>query len=78
MLFKDPREIPLFYCKFFRTCQNSFKTGFNDWKHASECIVSHERSLNHSNSIRIFLKRSTKKDRTDAKSLEVLRMNSNI
>ena len=32
---------------------------------------SHERSSNHSNSIRIFLQRSTKKARIDVKSLEV-------
>ena len=34
-------------------------------------IGSHERSLNHSSSIKIFLQRSTKKDRIDTQSLEV-------
>ena len=69
--FKDPRESLLFLFQVFGTGQNSFITGFNDWKHTSEYIGSHERSSNHCSSIRIFLQGSTKKDRTDAKFLEV-------
>ena len=46
-------------------------TGFNDWKHASEYIGSHERSPNHSSSIKIFLQRSTNKDQIDARLIEV-------
>ena len=68
---KTPGKFYFFYCKLFGTDQNSFITGFNDWKHASEYIGSHERSPNDNNSIRIFPQRSTKKDRMDAKSPEV-------
>ena len=47
------------------------RTGLNDWKHASEYIGSYERSPTNSNSLRIFLQRSTNKDGADAESLEV-------
>ena len=43
LLFKDPRESRLFLLQDFRTSQNRFITGFNDWKHASKYIGSHER-----------------------------------
>ena len=64
-------KVYCFYYKVFGTGQNSFIRSFNDWKHASKYIGSHESSPNHDNSIRIFLQRSTKKDRIDAKTLEV-------
>ena len=57
------------YCvcyKLFGTGQNSFITGFKDWKHASVYIGSHERSPNYSSSIKTFLQISTKKHRLDA------------
>lgn len=59
LLFKDPRESLLFYRKLFGTGENSLKTGFNDWKYASEYNDSHERPPNRSGSIKIFLNRST-------------------
>ena len=68
---KTQVKVYCFYCKLFGTCQISFIKGFDDWKHASEYIGSHERSSNHSNSIRIFLQRSNKKDRIDTKSLYI-------
>ena len=71
MLFKGPRKSLLFYCKLFGTVQNSFITGVNDWKHASEYIYSHEWSPNHSCSINIFFQSSTKKDRIDTQSPEM-------
>ena len=39
---KTQGKVYCFYCKLFGTCQNSFITGFNDWKHASEYIDSHQ------------------------------------
>ena len=64
-------KVYCFYCKLFRTGQNTFITSFNDWKHAREYVVSHESSPNHSTSIKVFLQRSTKQHRTNVQSLKI-------
>ena len=58
-------------CKLFGTAQNSFLIGFNGWKHVSEYIGYHERSLNHSSSLKISLQGSTQKDRVNAQPIEM-------
>jgi hypothetical protein len=55
-LFKNTRFDFLFFCRLFSTIRISLSssTGFSDWKHMSELLSEHEKSVNHMRTFQLW------------------------
>ena len=63
---KNTGRVYCFVCKLMSINESSFKTGFNDWKHARNSIESHGRSEQHRKSMADLAIRKSVDGRIDA------------